>query len=122
VAGTLTYTNAGHNPALFIRREGGLKSLESQGLPLAMLSGQTYDEATLQLEPGDLLAVYTDGITEATNPLDEEFGAEALTAMLVGRRHDSLAALDAALLGELDRFTQGAPYLDDRTLLLVRRT
>jgi serine phosphatase RsbU (regulator of sigma subunit) len=122
VAGTLTYTNAGHNPALFIRREGGLKSLESQGLPLAMLPGQTYDEATLQLEPGDLLAVYTDGITEATNPLDEEFGAEALTAMLVGRRHDSLAALDAALLGELDRFTQGAPYLDDRTLLLVRRT
>jgi len=120
--GELTYTNAGHNPGLFIRPDGTLRILEAQGLPLAMLPGQAYAEATLQLLPGELLVLYTDGITEATDPADEEFGLEALTNLLVPRRQDSLAALDAQLLEELDRFTQGAPYLDDRTLLMLRRT
>jgi len=73
------------------------------------------------MEPGDLLAVYTDGITEATNPAGEDYGPAALTSVLVTGRQDPLMTLDAALLGELDRFTQGAPYLDDRTLLILRR-
>jgi sigma-B regulation protein RsbU (phosphoserine phosphatase) len=120
--GTLTYTNAGHNPALFIQADGTVWNLEAQGLPLAMLPGNPYAEATLDLAAGDLLVVYTDGITEAADPQDEEFGLEALTRLVVARRREPLEALDAALLGELDRFTQGAPYLDDRTLLMLRRT
>ena len=120
--GTLTYTNAGHNPALLLHGSGPAQALEAQGLPLAMLPGQPYGEATLSLVPGDLLVVYTDGITEAANAEEEEFGAEALTALVGARRHEPLTALDAALLGQLDRFTEGAPYLDDRTLLMLRRT
>ena len=120
--GTLTYTNAGHNPALLLHGSGPAQALEAQGLPLAMLPGQPYGEATLSLVPGDLLVVYTDGITEAANAEEEEFGAEALTALVGARRHEPLPALDAALLGQLDRFTEGAPYLDDRTLLMLRRT
>jgi sigma-B regulation protein RsbU (phosphoserine phosphatase) len=120
-SGTLTYTNAGHNPALFLRPDGTVQSLEAQGLPLAMLPGNPYGEAAIQMEPGDLLVVYTDGITEAADPQEEEFGTEALSDLLRAHRHESLMALDAALLGELDRFTQGAPYPDDRTLLMVRR-
>jgi len=119
--GVLTFTNAGHNPALLIHPGGSFETLESQGLPLALLPGQPYGEATLQMEPGDLLAVYTDGITEATNPAGEDYGPAALTSVLVTGRQDPLMTLDAALLGELDRFTQGAPYLDDRTLLILRR-
>lgn len=119
--GALTYTNAGHNPALFIHPDGSLESLDAQGLPLAMLPGQPYGERTLALEPSDLVVVYTDGITEATDPAGEEFGPEALTALLVARRQEPLMALDAVVLGELDRFTQGAPYPDDRTFLLLRR-
>ncbi|MBK9795995.1 MAG: SpoIIE family protein phosphatase [Holophagaceae bacterium] len=121
LTGELTYTNAGHNPALFIRPDATFQALEAQGLPLAMLPGNPYGEATLQLGPGDLLLVYTDGITEAADRQDEEFGAEALTTLAVAQRHQPLLALDAALLGELDRFTQGAPYLDDRTLLMIRK-
>lgn len=120
--GLLTYTNAGHNPALFIRPDGTVDSLEAQGLPLAMLPGHAYQEATLQLAPGDLLLLYTDGITEAADPAEAEFGVEALTELVVARRLEPLAAIDAALLGELDTFTQGAPYPDDRTMLLLRRT
>ena len=86
-----------------------------------MLPGHPYEEATLQIVPGDLLVLYTDGITEAMDPSDTEFGTEALTDLLIARRHEPLLALDAALLGELDRFTQGAPYPDDRTLLMLRR-
>lgn len=118
---TLTYTNAGHNPALFLQPDGTVRPLEAQGLPLAMLPGNAYEEATIQLEPGDLLVVYTDGITEAADPQEEEFGAEALTSLLRAHRSEPLMALDATLLGELDRFTQGAPYLDDRTLLMLRK-
>ncbi len=120
--GELTYTNAGHNPALFVRPDGAFQILEAQGLPLAMLPGQPYEEATLHLQPGELLVLYTDGITEAADPAAAEFGLEALTSLLVPHRRESLAALDALLLDELDRFTQGAPYLDDRTLLMLRRT
>ncbi len=121
ISGQLTYTNAGHNPALFISTDGALQLLESQGLPLAMLPGNPYGEATLTLAPGDLVMVYTDGITEATNPQDEEFGEDALTGLVVAHRHDPLMALDAAVFSELDRFTQGSPYADDRTILLLRR-
>jgi sigma-B regulation protein RsbU (phosphoserine phosphatase) len=121
LTGKVTYTNAGHNPALFIHPDGTVEALEAQGLPLAMLPGKAYAEATLQLDPEDLLVGYTDGITEAANPQDEEFGQDALTNLLLAHRQESLMAIDAALLGELDRFTQGASYLDDRTLLMLRR-
>ncbi|GLH72405.1 hypothetical protein GETHLI_09070 [Geothrix limicola] len=119
--GALTYTNAGHNPALLLRPGRPVETLDAQGLPIAMLPGHPYAEATLQLAPRDLLVVYTDGITEATDPGNEEFGAEALQSLLVAKQHEPLLALDAAILGELDRFTQGAPYQDDRTLLMLRR-
>ena len=120
--GLLTFTNAGHNPALFIHPDGTFESLDAQGLPLAMLPGRAYEERTLQVLPGDLLAVYPDGITEATDPSGEEYGPEVLASLFIAGRHEPLPALDAILLGELDRFTQGAPYLDDRTLLMLRRS
>jgi serine phosphatase RsbU (regulator of sigma subunit) len=120
--GALTYTNAGHNPALLVHPNGDHQTLEAQGLPLALLPGHPYAEATLMMEPGDLLVLYTDGITEAIDPQGEEYGSEALTALVVEKRRESLLALDAAILGELDQFTQGAPYQDDRTLLMLRRT
>ncbi len=119
--GALTCTNAGHNPALIIHPGGSFEQLEAQGLPLALLPGQPYGESTLLMEPGDLLAVYTDGITETTDPSGEEYGPDSLISVLVTGRQDPLLTLDAAVLGELDRFAQGAPYLDDRTLLMLRR-
>ncbi|HJW73071.1 MAG TPA: GAF domain-containing SpoIIE family protein phosphatase [Geothrix sp.] len=120
--GVLTFTNAGHNPALYLHRDGRITHLQSQGLPLAMLPGHPYGEAALQLESGDLVVIYTDGITEASDPQEVEFGDEALSSLIKARRSEPLVALDAAIFGELDRFTQGAPYADDCTLLMLRRT
>jgi len=119
--GELTYTNAGHNPGLFLPARGGVQLLEAQGLPLAMLPGQPYQETRLHLQAGDLLTLYTDGITEATDLQDTEFGVEALLTHLDARRQAPLLALDASIFGELDRFSQGAAYADDRTLLMLRR-
>ncbi|MBK8793255.1 MAG: SpoIIE family protein phosphatase [Holophaga sp.] len=119
--GTLTYTNAGHNPALHLRGDGSVTCLEAQGLPLAMFGDNTYGESLLQLEGGDLVMMYTDGITETTDPDGNEFGLEALTHFFVTHRSEPLLAMDSKLFGDLDRFSQGAPYLDDRTLLILRR-
>jgi len=120
-AGTLAYTNAGHNPALYLGAGGAVTPLGAQGLPLAILPGNTYQEGRLDLAPGDLVALYTDGLTEAADPSGDEFGLDALTAVLVQGRTDSLLALDAQVFGALERFAQGEPFLDDRTLLLLRR-
>lgn len=119
--GLLTYANAGHNPALHLGREAAPAPLGATGLPLAMLPDRPYLEASLHLEPGDLVVMYTDGITETTDPAGEEFGLEALTRFFTARRTEPLLALDAKLMTELDLFSQGAPYLDDRTLLMLRR-
>ena len=121
LSGQVTCTNAGHNPAFLLRASGEVVPIESHGLPLALLPGQPYGFATLQLEPGDLLACYTDGITETTNEQGDEFGEEALTDFLVNHRSEPMMAIDARLMETLDTFSQGLPYQDDRTLLLLRR-
>jgi sigma-B regulation protein RsbU (phosphoserine phosphatase) len=121
-AGEISFTNAGHNPALLFRREGPPEALWAHGLPLAMLPGRPYGEGRLRLEPGDLLVIYTDGITETLDPGGEEFGQDALAAFLGERRAEPLMALDAKLMAELDRFSGGAQAMDDRTLLMLRRT
>jgi serine phosphatase RsbU (regulator of sigma subunit) len=119
--GDLTYTNAGHNPGFLLKADGELRELESQGLPLAMLPGQPYGSGSFRLGVGDILALYTDGITEATDPGGEEYGASRLQAFLRGSLALPVDAVDAKLMAELDAHAAGEPFADDRTLLLLRR-
>ncbi len=120
--GAFTWTSAGHNPALLLRATGAMEALPTGGMPLAMLPGTVpYAEAEGSLGPGDLLCLYTDGITEAENPEGEEFGQEGLAACLRGHREGGLEDLDRALHEALDAFTGHAPPSDDRTLVLLRR-
>ncbi|HEY3399586.1 MAG TPA: SpoIIE family protein phosphatase [Geothrix sp.] len=120
--GVVTYTNAGHNPGFLFTREGSCLELESQGLPLAMLPGQPYGSGTFTLPPGGLLALYTDGITEAANPEGEEYSPERLKDFLLARVAAPLEALDAGLMADLEAHAQGTSFADDRTLLLLRRS
>ena len=71
---------------------------------------------------GDLLMLYTDGITEATNPEDEEFGVERLRQFAGKNLKGGLEEIDTELFRELDRFAKDTPFGDDRTIVLVRRT
>ena len=90
-------------------------------MPLGLLPGAAYEAHADELGPGDLLLVYTDGITEAADPDEEEFGSERLADLV--RRHRSAPL--AEVRGEIERalhgFVRGVPYGDDRTMLFLRR-
>jgi len=119
--GAFRFVNAGHNPSILIRTDGACERLGATGPPIGLLPEASFEEAGGELRPGDLLALYTDGIVEAADPDDEEFGIERLEAYLAAHRDDPLEALSEGLDVELERFVRGVPYGDDRTLVLLRR-
>ena len=78
------YVSAGHNPALLLRRSGLLALLNSTGVPVGMFPNAAWRQETVTLAPGELLCLYTDGLTEAVNVQEEEFGMERLSALVAG--------------------------------------
>ena len=120
-SGRVTFANAGHNPPLLVRASGELEWLGATGMPLGLMPVGEYTEATVTLEPGDLLTIYTDGITEANSPDEEEFGKDRLAEVLRAQGKESPADAAAALVRELDAFAAGTPFGDDRTLVMIKR-
>ena len=119
--GLLRYTNAGHNPSVIVRAGGEVEALGPTGIPLGLLPGARYRAAETTLAPGDLLVLYTDGISEAADPDDEEYGLERIQKVCALHRKDACPALAAALEEDLETFARGVPFADDRTLVLARR-
>ncbi len=119
--GALRYTNAGHNPGLVVRATGETEVLGPTGTPIGLIPDIPYDAGTTSLEPGDILLLYTDGITEPTDPDDEEYGLDRLTTVCVRHRDAELPALAVAIGNDLEDFVRGEPFPDDRTLVIVRR-
>lgn len=121
VAGELHYVGLGHPPVLLLRAgEDAPVWLEGDGLPAGLFSGETYQSATVKLQPGDLLVAYTDGITERELSDGEAFGPEGLAAFMAARRDAPLADIGHALVSELEGDGAGEAPSDDQTLLLVR--
>jgi len=120
-SGRLRFTNAGHNPGLLVRNDGSIERLGSTGVPLGMLPEAPFSAREIELAPGDLFVCYTDGIVEAVDPDDEEYGLERLEEVCRDHRKATLAELSAALDKSLGGFVRGVPYHDDRTLVMVRR-
>jgi serine phosphatase RsbU (regulator of sigma subunit) len=116
--GTISYANAGHNPPLLARTTGEVEVLWASGTVLGVFPDAEYLEAEAVLRGGDRLLLYTDGITEACNPDEEQFGMERLTTILANNRHLSAAQLHAAVMHEVTRFAT-AGFQDDATLLAV---
>jgi phosphoserine phosphatase RsbU/P len=120
-AARLTYLNAGHNPGLVVRSEGRVEPLPSCGLPIGLLLQGSYAMASLDLAPGDLVCLYSDGITECASPGEEEFGGERLSELLLTQRSAPLPDLVRAIDEAVTRFGQGLPQGDDQTVVLLRR-
>lgn len=120
-SGILRYVNAGHNPGLVVRSSGETQWLASTGPPLGLLPVASFTDGEVRLEAGDTFIVYTDGITEAENPQEDEFGGERLLEVGVKHRDATLPDLAVAVEREVEEFAQGVPFADDRTLVLVRR-
>jgi sigma-B regulation protein RsbU (phosphoserine phosphatase) len=119
--GSVAYVNAGHNPPIVVRADGSLDTLTTGGVVLGLFDEGEYEQATTRLGPGDVLVVFSDGVTETWNRDDVEFGDARLAELIRQGREMDAAALEAEILRELDRFSQGTKATDDRTLIVIKR-
>jgi serine phosphatase RsbU (regulator of sigma subunit) len=117
--GTLSYCNAGHDPPVLVTR-GGVQALEEGGVVLGLFPHASYEAGTVQLAPGDVIAICSDGVAEARSETDEEFGRDRLISCVSGGAAEEPQALLERLLGEVRAFTAGAPQADDVTLMMGR--
>jgi sigma-B regulation protein RsbU (phosphoserine phosphatase) len=118
----LTYASAGHNLAMHVPANGGAPvSLITEGIPLGILSRFPTEQKTLTLFPGDVVLFYTDGVTEAVNTQDEQFGDERLAEILCEHRTDPADAIADAIEAAVRKFTGDGMLFDDFTLVLVKR-
>ena len=119
--GALTYSSAGHNPPLLRRSSGELERLDqATGLVLGVIEDAVYDEARLQMLPGDTLVLYTDGITEAHNAQQQMFGVNRLETVCSDTSILSVQNLIDRVMLSVDDFAGGAPQYDDITLMALR--
>jgi len=119
--GRLVGVNAGHCPILIRRADGAIDEISSSGFPLGMMPIASYSEHEDRLEPGDLLLLYTDGLTEAEDPDEEEFGVERVSEVVSNLENPSAASACKTLLDAVEKHTCGKPLHDDATLLVVER-
>ena len=120
-SGQLAFANAGHNPPIVIRATGEAEILEGGGPPLGILSAFQYGEMAAQLAAGDMLAIFSDGVTEAINAADEEFGDERLIDVLRRVRLQPAADVIQAVSRAVTEFAAGRAQSDDITLVVVKR-
>jgi sigma-B regulation protein RsbU (phosphoserine phosphatase) len=120
--GVLRYFNAGHNDGLAIRTGGEVEHLKSVGPPIGLLEESQYRMQSLELGPGDLVCIYSDGITECIALDEEEFEMERLTDVLQQHRERPLDEILAAIDHAVTDFGAGQPQGDDQTVILIRRS
>ena len=115
------YVSAGHNPVYLFRADSGdIDELTSDGLILGAFDFASYNSQPLQLNPGDVLVVYSDGVTEADNPEGEMFGEERLRNIIQSEAAAGVEVLKKQILDAIERFTEGTSQTDDITFLLVQ--
>jgi sigma-B regulation protein RsbU (phosphoserine phosphatase) len=116
----LVYVNAGHNAPVLRRGNGSLEKLDVGGLPLGIESSVSYETATVELQPGDALILYTDGVVEAFNAAGEEFGNLRWFATVMGLPAGTAADSLRFLMGKVDAFVGATRQSDDITCLVFR--
>jgi serine phosphatase RsbU (regulator of sigma subunit) len=120
--GTLAYSNGGHNPPMMVRQNGDVERLDTGGLPIGMMQGVAYEQAIVTFEPGDVLVIYSDGITESVNERDEEFEEERLIEVVKNNAGRSASGIRDRIDEALSRFVGTTAPVDDMTLMIIKRT
>jgi len=120
-SGALSFLNAGHNPPLIVHSAGTVEQLASGGLPLGIKPDAEYREGRTQLQRGDVLVIYSDGVTEAVSPTGEEYGATRLYEVVSRNIEASAAGIRDRIESSLTKFAQGTSAADDITLVIVKR-
>jgi serine phosphatase RsbU (regulator of sigma subunit) len=120
-SGALSFLNAGHNPPLIVHAAGTVEQLAAGGLPLGIRPNAEYREGRTQLQLGDVLVIYSDGVTEAASPSGEEFGPTRLYEVVQRNVDASAAGIRDRIESALTKFSQGTQAADDITLVIVKR-
>ncbi len=120
--GRLRYASAGHDPTILVRNGDDIDLLMPTGMPLGLMPEAQYTSAEASLEVNQSLVLYTDGITEAANPEQEEFGRQRLIDVCQAHHSKAPKDLSFAIHAAVEEFVEGVPYHDDRTLVILRRT
>jgi serine phosphatase RsbU (regulator of sigma subunit) len=123
ITGELIYVNAGHNPPFWLRSglttPGG--ALKRTGMAIGVMEDEVWDNRRHQIEPDDILVLYTDGIPDAQNPVGAFYGEERFTKIAMDNSDRSAYEIKDAVMGDLEKFVSHAPQADDITLLVLKR-
>ena len=119
--GTLTYVNAGQNPPLIRRGAGRYERLPATGIALGMFDQSSYSAVTTRIEPGEMLVLYSDGITEAENPAGQPLEEPGLQLILDSYPDEPPAALCTHIIKGVERYAQASRFTDDLTILILKR-
>jgi sigma-B regulation protein RsbU (phosphoserine phosphatase) len=121
--GRLRYVNAGHNPPILVSSQRGkpIDQLHKTGMALGVVEGTTWQQKIARLSSGDILLLYTDGVTEAQNAQGQFFGEQRLMEVVRSKLGRPALEIQEAVLAELYRFMGDAPKQDDITLVVLVR-
>jgi serine phosphatase RsbU (regulator of sigma subunit)/pSer/pThr/pTyr-binding forkhead associated (FHA) protein len=119
--GELAFLNAGHNPPLIVHAGGTMEQLAAGGLPLGIMADADFREGRTTLNAGDVLVIYSDGVSEAVSPTGEEFGPTRLYEAVARNLDASAAGIRDRIESALTKFAQGTPAGDDITMVIVKR-
>jgi len=117
----ITYCNAGHNNPYLIEADGKMRKLNIGGIIVGIMADAQYDESTIDINPGEFLVLFSDGITEAVNNAEEEFGDKRLTDIVLNNRTESVERIIDIIFREVKLFTGSSPQMDDMTVVIIKR-
>lgn len=120
--GACEYVNGGHSDGILLRASGQVEMLTTTGMPLGLFPQRVYESKIFTLEPGDLLLLYSDGVTDAITHDESDFGVERTVEVLRAHRHLPAAEIEDRLFEAIDEFAAGAPQFDDITAMVIKRT
>ena len=122
VTGKCVYVSAGHTDCLLLRANGEAEWIKATGTPLGLIPNMPYEEGSFDVYPGDIIALFSDGVTEAQDINEEEYGEQHVADFMRGIAHESAAVIVDKIFDEIDRFAGAAPQYDDITLFVLKRT
>jgi sigma-B regulation protein RsbU (phosphoserine phosphatase) len=119
--GACRWINCGHTDGIVVHSDGSVDMLPCTGMALGLFPARSYDEQSFKLRDGDLLAIYSDGVTDAQNEAEEDFGTERLVEVLVRHAQAPASDLVTRVFEAIDAFAGNAPQFDDITMLIMKR-
>jgi len=117
----LCYCNAGHDPPFLFQKDNKFNRLKTGGIVLGFLEEFDYSQETISIHPGDLLLLYSDGVTESMDASEEEFETERLADIVLQNREESPDKIIEKIIEAVQQFSDNAPQLDDITLMIIKR-